>query len=364
MGKVRYLILEDGSYFEGKAFGGDNFKIGKIISNTSMSGYQEILLDNKNSGKIVTLTYPMIGSYGITREGFENMNPYIFGIIVGEKTDGPSNWKSQMTLNEYLQIKNIPAIEGIDTRMLAKKIKKSGELKATFSDTIENLEDVVNELKISLLDENFIEKISVNKPFRISNNGDKILVIDNGCVEEILRELNCRDKDISVVPYNFSSEDILKVHSKGVIISDGPGNPELMTKQVENIKKLIGNIPLFGIGLGHQLISQALDIKVRRLKYSKRGGNYPVKNILTGKIKNVEMNNEFTLKKENLRKDVQITHIDVNSGDVEGIKLDSSFINSIQYKPVYFENEKIEEYETFYSNIAKFEISKKEKKNA
>ena len=364
MGKIRYLILEDGSYFKGKAFGGENFNIGKIVSNTSMLGYQEILLDNKNAGKIVTLTYPMIGSYGITREGFENMNPHIFGLIVGEKTDSPSNWKSQMTIDEYLEIKDIPAIEDIDTRMLAKKIKKSGELKATFSDTIENLDSIVNKLKVAELDDNFIEKISVNKPFRISNTGDKILVIDNGCVEEILRELNCRDKDISIVPCNFSSEDILKIHSKGVIISDGPGNAEKMTSQVENIKKLIGNIPLFGIGLGHQLILKALDTKLQKLKYSKRGGNYPVKNILTGRIENVEMNNEYTLVKESLGKDVEISHIDVNSGDIEGIKVQDKFINSVQYKPIYFENDKVEEFETFYSNIAKFEINKKENENA
>ncbi|MGY3756518.1 carbamoyl phosphate synthase small subunit [Helcococcus kunzii] len=353
MEKLRYLVLEDGQVFEGKAFGSDNFTIGELVSNSSMTGYQEILSDNSYVGKIINLTYPMIGSYGITREGFENTNPYIFGLIVGEYTQVPSNWKSEMTLDEYLKLKNIPAIEGLDTRMLSKIINKNHCIKATFTDSIENVEEIVKELKEYKSDENYTDLVSIKKPFRIPNNGEKIVVIDLGASDLVVRELNFRGKDITIVPYNFTSEEIMRIHPKGIVISNGPGNLKQLNQLIESVKRMIGKLPIFGIGLGHQVIALASGADIKLLDKAQRGSNYPVKNIENNHIENVVKNNHLTVDEKSLENTgLEITHIDVNVGNIEGLKDDSKMINSIQYQPYYIASEKVDSaFEKFYNNI-------------
>lgn len=354
MEKLRYLILEDGTLFEGSAFGGDEFLVGTIVSNTSMTGYQEILADNSNVGKIITLTYPMIGSYGITREGFENTNPYIFGVVVSEKTNEPSNWKSEMTIDQFLKLKNIPGIEGIDTRMLTKILRDKGEMKAVFADSIENLDEIVEKIKNTEIEKNLPEMVSIKKSFRIPNDGDKVLVIDMGSTDSIVRELNSKNMDITVMPYNFKHEEILSIHPEGVIVSNGPGNANDMCEVVENIKQIIGKVPVFGIGLGHQIVSLALGARLEKLRYSQRGSNYPVKDVESGRVENVTKNNDYSIEENSTKENnLTVTHIDINSGSVDGIKNDEKFVNSVQYQPYGCDKS----YEKFYENIEKYKQS-------
>ena len=353
MEKLRYLVLEDGQVFKGKAFGGDNFTIGQLVSNTSMSGYQEILSDNSYVGKIINLTYPMIGSYGITREGFENTNPYIFGLIVGEYTKCPSNWRSEMTLDEYLKLKNIPAIEGIDTRMLSKIINKNDCMKACFADSMDDIEDKIKQLQAYKFEQDATELVSIKKPFRIPNDGDKIVIIDLGSTETIVRELNRRNKDITIVPYNFNAEEILRIHPKGIIISNGPDNINNLENLVETLKNLIDKLPILGIGLGHQVLSLAFGAKLKKLEKSQRGCNYPVIDLSTNRIENVIKNNAYTIDEKSLENlDLEITHKDVNTNTIDGLKSDDKFVNSIQYQPNCVFGDKIDPaFETFYENI-------------
>lgn len=355
MGKTRYLVLENGQVFEGKAFGSDNFTIGELVSNTSMTGYQEILSDNSYVGKIINLTYPMIGSYGITREGFENTNPYIFGLIVGEYTQFPSNWKSEMTLDEYLKLKNIPTIEGIDTRMLSKIINKNNSLKATFADSVDKLEEIIKSLKEYKFEENLTELVSIKKPFRIPNNGEKIVIIDLGSSDLVVRELNYRGKDITIVPYNFTTEEIMRIHPKGIVITNGPGNTNELGQLIENLKEMIGKLPIFGIGLGHQIIALASGASLEMLDKAQRGANYPVKNLENNYMENVVKNNNMTVSEKSLENtDLEITHRDVNVGNIDGLKNDVKMINSIQFQPYYIASEKIDSaFEKFYNNICK-----------
>ncbi|NLW52755.1 MAG: carbamoyl phosphate synthase small subunit [Tissierellia bacterium] len=332
----RFLVLEDGTYYEGKAIGGDDFRVGELVFNTSMAGYQEVLSDPSYYGQIITMTYPMIGNYGINRDGFESITQSIFGFVISEHCDNPSNWKSQMSVDEFLKLRNIPGIEDIDTRKLAKHIRDSEPLKATFSDSIENLDAIIREIKETNLDIDLVEMVSISKPFHIPNDNEKIVLIDFGSINDILKELNSRDLDITVVPYDSRVDDILSLHPDGIVLSNGPGNPKALPFIIENIKELIGKAPMLGIGIGHQLIALACGADTKRLRVGNMGSNYPIKRLDNGKVEIQCKNNAFVVDKDSLENTgLSMTHLGINEETCEGLEDVAKQIYSVQFHPKY-----------------------------
>lgn len=353
MGKKRYLLLEDKTYFEGDALGSDNFKIGELVFNTNMAGYQEIICDTSYFGQIIVMTYPTIGNYGINRDGFEAVTPSIFGLVVSEHCELPSNFRSQMTLDEFLKMRNVPAITNIDTRMLTRHIRRNGNMKACLTDCIEDLDKQVKQIKNFELPKNLVDLVSIKKPFHIPAAGKRVVLIDYGSINEILKELNIRKMDITVVPYDISLQEIDSLHADAVVLSNGPGNPSDLSEQIDMIKKLIGRYPILGIGLGHQLLALASGAKVEKLKVGHRGANYPVKNIKTGKTKIQISNNSYTVNLESLSKtDLDLAFLGAD-GTCEGLENKEKRLYSVQFYPgqIIGENLSDEIYEKFISII-------------
>ena len=236
--KTRYLILEDGTVFHGTAFGSERESQGEVVFTTGMTGYQETLSDPSFYGQIVTLTYPLIGNYGINRDDFESITPAIRGFVVRELAEQPSNWRSDMTLNDYLASQNIPGIEGIDTRKLTRIIRSKGVVRAilTAADAEVNVEEIVAKLQATPLITHHVKEVSPKAAYPSPGRGKRVVLLDFGMKHGILRELNKRDCDVLVVPYNTPAEQILAWHPDGIMLSNGPGNPEDVTEGIETIK--------------------------------------------------------------------------------------------------------------------------------
>ena len=329
----RYLVLEDGNFFEGEAFGGSRFSIGRLIFNTDMNGYQRILCDSANSGQIINFTYPLIGNAGINRDGAEGLNPHIFGVIVSDVCDNPSNFTSRLCLDEFLRLKNIPGIKDIDTRHITKKIIKSGTMNACLTDNISNIDVLVEQIKNYREDKSIVSKVSVQKPFHIQNDNEKIIVIDLGSINDIVKELNSKNLDITILPYDVSFEYIVSLNPDGIILSDGPGRPEFIEKTIELCKLLMGNVPIFGIGLGHLVLAKACGCEIKKLKYGHRGNNYPVKNVIEDIIEIVGKNNSYTIDKNNMPSDIRVLYRDINDDTIDGFDSIVKNIMAIQFKP-------------------------------
>lgn len=330
----RYLILEDGSYYEGEAFGSDNFRIGEIVFNTSMTGYQETLSDLSYCGQIVVMTYPLIGNYGINRDDFESLNPAIFGFIVKEACKEPNNFRSVNNLDSFLKSKEIAGIEKIDTRAITKKIREIGTIKAIMSDSLKDKDNIIKKLKNSPYANNQVKTVSTQKAYPIPNGGKKVILIDYGAKLGIIRELSKRNCNLIVVPYNTSADEILNLNPDGIMLSNGPGNPKDIPESIETIKKLIGKLPIFGICLGHQIISLACGADTIKLKFGHRGGNHPVKDLETNKVAITSQNHSYAVKIESLSKtNLILTHISLNDKSCEGIKHKKYPVFSVQYHP-------------------------------
>ena len=235
----RLLVLEDGSVYRGKAFGSDNFRIGELVFNTSMTGYQEILTDNSYYGQIVMMTYPLIGNYGINRDDYESIDPAVFGFVVKDYCEEPSNWRSQQNLDSFLKAHNIPGIYDVDTRAITLKIREEGTMRATLCNPDADIDKVVETLKNTDYLHDQVSHVSTNKIYPVPNTGKKVVLIDFGAKLNIIRELSKRGCDLIVVPYNTSSETIMSFHPDGVMLSNGPGNPEDLPEVLDTIRELI-----------------------------------------------------------------------------------------------------------------------------
>ncbi|NSL51250.1 carbamoyl phosphate synthase small subunit [Calidifontibacillus erzurumensis] len=330
----RQLILEDGTVFVGQGFGSDQETIGEVVFSTGMTGYQEIISDPSYCGQIVTLTYPLIGNYGINRDDFETIAPAINGLIVKEAATTPSNWRSLQTLDEFLKEKNIPGLQGIDTRKLTRIIRKYGTLKGALCGMGVNVNDIISKLKSEPLPTNQVERVSTKTAYPSPGRGYRVVLVDFGMKHGILRELIKRDCDVVVVPYNITAEEVLRLQPDGIMLSNGPGDPKNVPQAIEMIKGVLGKVPIFGICLGHQLFALACGANTIKMKFGHRGSNHPVKNLETGAVDITSQNHGYTVEMESIANTrLKVTHVALNDGTVEGLEHLDHPAFTVQYHP-------------------------------
>lgn len=330
----RLLILEDGTVFKGKAFGANNNVFGEIVFTTSMTGYQETITDQSFNGQIITFTYPMVGNYGVNRDDYESIAPTCKGVVVKEHARVASNWRSQMTLDEFLKRKGIPGISGVDTRALTRKIRQVGTMKASIVDVGDSFEHAFDQLKATVLATNQVQQVSTSKPYPSPGTGKNVAVIDFGLKHSILRELSKRNCNLTVLPYNTDAKTILSLAPDGVMLTNGPGNPKDVPEAIEMIREIQGKIPIFGICLGHQLFALANGADTYKMKFGHRGLNHPVREIATGRIDFTSQNHGYAVDEKTVDPDqLLITHVEVNDGTVEGIRHRHYPAFSVQFHP-------------------------------
>lgn len=328
------LILEDGMIFAGEAFGAEaKMQLGEVVFNTGLTGYQEVLSDPSYFGQIVVMTYPLIGNYGLNRDDFESLRPFVKGFVVREHAKQPSNWRSQKTIDQVLKDYQIPGISGIDTRKLTRKIRYEGTMKAVIATGEFSLEEV-NRLLQQPLPTNQVQQVSTRSLFASPGHGPRIVLVDFGAKYGILRELTKRGCDTIVVPYNVSAEEIERLQPDGILLSNGPGDPKDVPEAIAMIKKILGKYPLFGICLGHQLFALACGADTEKMKFGHRGGNQPVKELESGRVYITSQNHSYAVHERSLEgTELVITHISMNDGTIEGLRHRSLPAYSVQYHP-------------------------------
>ncbi len=333
------IVFEDGFVLEGTALGASGTTAGEVVFNTAMTGYQEVLTDPSYAGQIVAMTYPLIGNYGVNSEDVESRKIFLSGFIVKEASEIVSNWRSaDMTLDEYLKKNNIVGIQDVDTRAITKHIRDIGAMNAVI--TTEDIEEskLVEMAKASehLEGLDLVKDVIEEKTIQWNEQGQyNVVVYDCGVKYNILRNLTDNGCKVTVVPATASAEDILALSPDGVMLSNGPGDPAAVGYAIETIKGLIGKVPLFGICLGHQLLSLALGGKTYKLKFGHHGGNHPVKDVATGKVIITVQNHCFCVDLDSLGGDenVEITHINLNDNTCEGINHKNIPAFSVQFHP-------------------------------
>lgn len=332
----RKIILEDGREYYGYSFGNTDDKVCEIVFNTSMVGYQEIISDPSYTYQAVVMTYPLIGNYGMADDDYETKIPTIGALIVKEYNNDPSNFRSSATLSEVMEKYNIAGIYGIDTRKLTRSIRDFGSRKVLITDVSTSLEKGLEILKNSEIPCDAVSKVSCNKIWVSHADDEKynVVAIDCGMKMNIVRSLNNRGCKVTVAPWNTTAEEIERLNPDGIFISNGPGDPTDVPQVIKTIKSLIGKYPLFGICLGHQIISIAYGAKTYKLKFGHRGGNHPVRNLLTNKIEITSQNHSYAVDTESLKETKLVpTHINLLDNTIEGVKCELDKVFSVQYHP-------------------------------
>lgn len=332
----RKIILEDGQEYYGYAFGATVDKVCEIVFNTSMVGYQEIISDPSYTYQAVVMTYPLIGNYGIADDDYETKIPTIGALIVKEYNDEPSNFRSTATLSEVMKKYGIPGIYGVDTRKLTRSIRNIGSRKVLITNISTSLEEGLGILKNNEIPTDAVSKVSCQEMWISHAENEKyhIVAIDCGMKLNIIRSLNNRNCKVTIVPWNTSVNEIKKLNPDGVFISNGPGDPTDVPQVMETIKELTGKYPIFGICLGHQLISLAYGAKTYKLKFGHRGGNHPVRNLDTNKIEITSQNHSYAVDADSVNAtDLEITHINILDNTVEGVESRKDKVFSVQYHP-------------------------------
>lgn len=330
-----YLILEDGTVFEGTSIGSSREVISEIVFNTSMTGYLEVLTDPSYAGQAVVMTYPLIGNYGICREDMESRQAWPDGYIVRELSRIPSNFRSGDTIDHFLKEQDIPGISGIDTRALTKILREKGTMNGMITTNGDyDLEEVKEKIRQYTV-KGVVLKTSVKKPYVLPGDGKKVALLDCGAKDNIARNLNKRGCEVTVYPADTPAEEILKTDPDGIMLSNGPGDPAENVGIIEEVRKLYeSSVPIFAICLGHQLMALATGAKTYKLKYGHRGGNHPVKDLETGRVYITSQNHGYAVDEESLDPSVAVpAFVNVNDKTNEGLKYVGKNIFTVQYHP-------------------------------
>lgn len=319
--------------FSGNGFGSDQFTVGEVVFTTGMTGYQETMSDPSFHKQIIVFTYPLIGNYGINPSDFESLNPFVGGIVVHEYAQTESHWQSQMNIDAFLKKQNIPGLCGIDTRALVKTIRSKGSMKGKFCNDNECTEEVVKKLQNTTL-EHHVPEVSTPRPYSAPAEGYRVVLIDYGMKKSILKELYRRHCDIVVVPYNTDAQSILELNPDGIMLSNGPGNPEELLDSINTIKELRGKVPMFGICLGHQLYALAHGAKTYKMLFGHRGANHPVKELATNRVHITSQNHGYVVDEDSLKNtSLEVTHRALNDGTIEGLQDKENWAFTVQYHP-------------------------------
>ena len=349
------LALEDGRTFEGESFGATGSCVGEVCFNTSMTGYQEVLTDPSYRGQIVAMTYPLIGNYGTNDSDAESRSPHVRGFVIEELSEVASNWRSQASLEEYLRKWNIPGVQGIDTRALTRHLRTLGAMKACLTtEEIPATEAVRRAVEgEGVIGMDYVREVTAPQAYQWDPQDElsapwatasgrkialppirhRIVAYDYGIKENILRRLRQNGFAVTVVPATATAEEVLKMKPDGVFLSNGPGDPSVLDYAHEAVRGLMGRTPIFGICLGHQMLGHAFGGRTFKLKFGHRGGNQPVKDLRTGKVAITSQNHGFAVDAESLPNEVEVTHINLNDGTVEGMRHRELPIFSVQYHP-------------------------------
>lgn len=350
--KKAFLALEDGTVFRGRSVGAKVDRVGEVVFNTGMCGYQEILSDPSYAGQFVTMTYPEIGNYGMNDADRESRALFLNGFIMHEYNE-PSNWRAQETLAQALIGAGVPAIDGIDTRALTLKLRSTGTMKGYLHCSDEEISEEAGVAKAAawegLDNQDYASRVTSEKNYHFDPDGSitrswgiadelppvehRIVAVDFGIKWNILRSLRLCGLDVQVVTAKTTAEEILALKPDGVFLSNGPADPAALPYASEMAAKLIGKVPVMGICLGHQILGRAVGGKTYRLKFGHHGCNHPVKNLATGAVEITSQNHNFALDPDSLPSCVEVTHINLNDGTVEGLRHKEAPMFSVQYHP-------------------------------
>lgn len=332
----RKLVLENGSEYFGYAFGSKKDRVCELIFNTSMAGYQEIMSDPAYTNQMIVMTYPLIGNYGMADEDFESRTPTCGGLIVREYNDNPSNFRSVKTLAESMEEYEIPGIAGMDTRKLTRYLRDNGSCKAMITDISTPTEEAVKIIKATQLPYNLVEKVTCKKRWyaRTANAIYNVVAIDCGIKNSLIRSLKNLGCNLTIVPYTTPASEIEGMKPDGIILTDGPGSPESVPEVSELISALKGKYPIFGVGLGHQLVALSYGGKITRLKHGHHGCNHPIKTLANGKIETYTQNHDYTVDAESLKNtSLKVSQIDIIDNSVMGLECAEDKIFTAQYDP-------------------------------